>query len=359
MVVHKQKVLIITASIIAVLIALIIFSKPGQTSLKVIVLLSALNTSTSELKNPPNIKQATVYYQDGDKQTEAEIFRKGNKNQGAIIISGGVGLRDYNWALINGFAANLANLGITVMIPKPEMVKNDIVTEDGIKSYVNAYKYLENQNKIDKSKIGFFGFCAGGSFVLLAAADPEIHSRVSVVSAFSPYNDLIDYYSQTFSREAITQEGERPWEPAPETVGALTTNFNYRLTQSAKQKDPKSQNVNSLLAVISQKSSARQTKDTLLNSLPENFIEDAKQLSPSTKAANIKAKVYIIHDYNDTFTPREESQRLATEIGPNAKLVMNKIFDHTTLQKNITPIRWLTGGSKVIIFFYKTLYRLT
>lgn len=357
--VHKQKVLIITASIIAVLIALIIFSKPGKTSLKVIVLLSALNPTTSELKQPSNIKPTTIYYQDGDKQTEAEIFKKSNKSQGAVIISGGVALTDYNWALINAFAANLANLGITVMIPKPQMVKDDIVTEDGIKSYVNAFKYLEGQNKIDKSKIGFFGFCAGGSFVLLAAEDSEINSRVSVVSAFSPYNNLMDYYSQAFSHEAITQTGERPWEPAPETVSALTTNFNYRLAQSTKQNNPKTQNLNSLLTAINQKGSVHKTKDTLLSSLPESFIEDVKQLSPSTKAANIKAKVYIIHDYNDTFTPREESLRLATEIGPNAKLVMPKIFDHTILQKNITPIMWLTEGSKVIIFFYQTLYNLT
>lgn len=353
------KGLVITVFVFAA--ALIIFlatSKPAKTAYKVLALLSALNPSTSQLKEPPNLKPAIVYYQDGDKQTEAEIFRKGYQNQGAVIISGGVALTDYNWALINAFAANLANLGITVMIPKPEMATNDIVTKDGIKSYVNAFKYLEGQNKIDKSKIGFFGFCAGGSFVLLASEDPEINNRVSVVSAFSPYNDLIDYYSQAFSHEAITQAGERPWEPAPETVSALTTNFNYRLTQSTKQNNPKTQNVSSLLAAISQKGSAHQTKDTLLGSLPESFIEDARQLSPSTNATNIKAKVYIIHDYNDTFTPREESLRLAAEIGPNAKLVIPTIFDHTILQQNISPIKWLTEGSKIIMFFYQTLYYL-
>lgn len=357
--IHKQKWLVLFGLSVLIIAAVIGSSKPAKTSYKVIAMLAALNPATTELKSPSNIKPATIYYQDGDKGTEAEIFRKGSGKQGAIIMSGGVGLADYNWTLINGFAANLANLGITVMIPKPEMVKDDIVTEDGIKSYVNAYKYLESQNKIDKTKIGFFGFCAGGSFVLLAAEDPEINNRVSVVSAFSPYNDLLDYYSQAFSREAITQTGERPWEPVPETVSALTKNFNYRLAQSLKQNDPKAQNANNLLGTISQKGSAIQTKKTFLETLPESFIADAKLLSPSNKAYNIKSKVYIIHDYNDTFTPREESQRLAAEIGSNANLSMPKIFDHTILQKNITPIKWLTEGSKVVIFFYQTLYNLT
>lgn len=357
--VFAHKGLLVLVFFILIAFVFLSFSKPVKTAYKVIALLSALNPTTTQLKSPPNLKPATIYYQDGDKQTEAEIFRKGNKSQGAVIISGGVGLTDYNWTLINGFAANLANLDITVMIPKPEMVKDDIVTEDGIKSYVNAFKYLESQNKIDKSKIGFFGFCAGGSFVLLAAEDTEINNNVSFVSAFSPYNDLVDYYSQAFSHEAITATGERPWEPVPETVSVLTKNFNYRLAQTPMQNNAGTQNANSLLAAVSQKGSVRQTKEILLKSLPENFLADANLLSPDHAASNLKSKVYIIHDYNDTFTPREESQRLAAEIGPNAKLVMPKIFDHTILQKNITPIMWATEGSKVLIFFYQTLYNLT
>lgn len=356
---YKQKLLTVVAIIIAAFLGFVFFSKPGQTSYKVIALLSALNPTTSQLKSPPNLHPAIIFYQDGEKQTEAEIFRKGDKSQGAVIISGGVGLTDYNWALINGFAANLANLGITVMIPRPESLKNDIVTQDAIKSYVNAFKYLESQNKIDKSKIGFFGFCAGGSFVLLAAEDPEINNNVSIISAFSPYNNLIDYYAQAFSHTAITTTGQRPWVPSAETISALTKNFNYRLTQSSDQNKIGSNNVKTLLQQVSQIGDANRTKEVLLKSLPENFLVDAKLLSPDNTASNLKSRVYIIHDYNDTFTPREESQRLAAKIGPNAKLVMPTIFDHTILQKNITPIMWLTEGSKVLIFFYQTLYFLT
>ncbi len=347
------------AFLLSISIVLLATSKPAKTTYKVITLVSALNPSTSELKKPPNIKPATVYYQDGDKLTEAEIFRQGNDIQGAIIISSGVGITDYNSTLINGFAANLANLGITVMIPKPQMVKDDIVTEEGIKSYVNAFKYLESQAKTDKTKIGFFGFCAGGSFVLLAAENPEIASNVSVVSTFSPYNNLIDYYSQAFSHMAITSTGQRLWEPRGETISALTKNFNYRLENSKAQNKKGPGTAANILQQAAQTKDAKRTKEILLKSLPESFIEDARLLSPDSAASNIKSKVYIIHDYNDTFTPREESQRLVANLGPNAKLVIPKIFDHTILQKNITPIRWLTDGSKVVIFFYQTLYNLT
>lgn len=351
---YKQKLLVVTAAVIVVLLGFVFFSKSGQTSYKVIALLSSLNPTTTQLKSPPNLKPTMILYQDRDKFTQAEIFRKGYKTQGAVIISGGVGLTDYNWALINGFAANLANIGITVMIPKPDMVKDDIVTEDGIKSYVNAYKYLETQDNIDKSKIGFFGFCAGGSFVLLAAEDPEINSRVSVVSAFSPYNNLIDYYAEAFSREAITSSGSRPWKPAKETVSALTENFNYRLQNSQR-----TENIQGILQVNNRQGGVTKTKEIILKSLPGSFLEEARLLSPDKAATNIKSDVYIIHDYNDTFTPREESQRLAAEIGPNANLLMPTIFDHTILQKNISPVRWITEGLKVITVFYKIIYKLS
>ncbi len=340
--------------LVVILVSFIAFTRPGKTLYKVFRLATALNPSETTFTKPSKIKYAQISYPDDGKFTQALIFRKGAQKQSAVIISAGVGLTNYNTSLINSFASSLADLGITVMIPQTQSMQDNIVTESSIRSYVNAFRYLESQNSIDKNKIGYFGFCAGASFLALAAEDKDIADRISLLALFSPYNDLIDYYAQAFAHQAITVTNSRDWKPHPQTVDLLEKNFTYRANLIPSE----TLNAAQTNQITKQPQNALEKKRQIESVLPQTMLDEAKLLSPNHAAQNIKAKTYIVHDYNDTFTPREESERLKAEI-QNAQLIEPTIFDHTIFRKDISPLTWAIQGSQVLIFFYKILYNVS
>ncbi len=351
----KKELFLIAVGLILITFA---FSKPGRTIYKVIHITARLNPSTSSFSASPDIKSAQIFYDDDGKQTPAVIFRKGTQKQSAVIISAGVGLTDYNYKLIDSFASSLADVGITVMIPQTQSMKDDIVNESSIRSYVNAFRYLENQGSVDKKKIGYFGFCAGASFLALAAEDPDIANRVAFLALFSPYNNFVDYLAQTFSRQALTKDGTRNWQPHPQTVELLQKNLMFRtnlLIAGSPNKAEISQKVND---IFTKQENAASKKSAIENLSSKEMLSEAALLSPDHAAKNIKAKTYIFHDYNDTFTPREESERLKAEI-PGAELIEPTIFDHTIFRKDISRMAWATQGTKVLIYFYKILYHVS
>jgi hypothetical protein len=51
-----------------------------------------------------------------------------------------------------------------------------------------AYDYLLRRADVNPASSGLYGACVGGSFALLAAADPSIRDRVAFVGAFAPYS---------------------------------------------------------------------------------------------------------------------------------------------------------------------------
>lgn len=342
---------------LALILVLLFFnSRAGKSLYKVVKLFSAFDVSTLSLNSPSDVKPVIVSYPDDSTETNAIVFKSKNNKQPIVIISDGVGITPESIKLMNDFAANLSKIGIGVIIPRPKDLDENLVTPKAINSFVNAYLYFEQQPWVEKDKIGFFGFCAGGSFVLLASSDPLINSKVNFSLVFAPYNNMLDYYAQAFSKKAITSYGVRDWQPIVNTTNILVKNLSYRLTSNSYSSEL---NNNRLIEEFLSQDDPYKLINILKEKLPPNIIAEANSLSPNLVADKIESKVYIIHDIADVFTPVEESERLADALGSKAQLYESTIFQHTFLNKNKPITTFVSEMIKLAIIFYKVIYRLS
>lgn len=313
-------------------------------------------------------------YSDGESQTQALFFEAQGKRSGTVIISWGIGASAENIRLIFRIAENFRNSNVNVLFPLPKvLVYEDVVTHEGIRSYVNAFKFLEKSGLVESQKIGFVGFCAGGSFVLMAAQDREIASRVAFVSSLAPYNNMRDFFVETISETAFEDSKKRAWQPHKDTRKLMLKNLLVRMPNGNDREilseiflEARQENPDDLKRLTPQgqyvfeilKNPNFQNVKEKLSGIPGSILKDMDELSPQQIPENQKNHTFIIHDFDDPFTPIEESDRLARKLGPNASFAKTTAFDHTILDKEIAFGKLFEDLSRVLGQYFEIFLKL-
>ncbi len=75
-----------------------------------------------------------------------------------------------------------------------------------------AYRWLIEQPSVDAGRSGLLGTCVGGSFALIAAADPSIRDRVAFVVAWAPYESMRSLARDIASSTSSSDEAPTPWQ---------------------------------------------------------------------------------------------------------------------------------------------------
>lgn len=235
-----------------------------------------------------------------------------------------------------------------------------------------AYDELLRQPSIDASRSGLLGTCVGGSFALMAAAQPLVRDRVSFVGAFAPYASMRSLAVSIASSTRATADGRRPWQvdqltravyvrsmTAPlgadeaerlsdDTAGTRHSVDQHELSVGARLIMP-------LLGMLSPEEAA-----IALEMLPGWMRELLTRLSPLTYLNDIHAPLIMIgHDRDDLVIPVDESRRLASALTGRAGVRYTEfgMFQHTDPTKRKLPLpRLLHEFSKFFRFVYP-LYR--
>ncbi|MDP9341217.1 MAG: hypothetical protein M3Q23_03705 [Actinomycetota bacterium] len=220
---------------------------------------------------------------------------------------------------IERLASAIARTGRVVFVPQLEL-RFRVLSRDDIDRLVRSVLLLERFPFVDGS-VGLVGISDGGSFALIAAADPRIAGSVGFVATFGAYFDL-RHVIQGITTHATTADGRVVrWQPAPQATGILRHQAERFLLPAdrAALEDamagslPPSElsaDARAVYGVLENRDPRRAL--ALIDRLPASILRQIRAFSPSRYVGRIDAPVAVLQSLDDPAVPPSEAALLAS-----------------------------------------------
>ncbi len=309
----------------------------------------------------------SVTYQTGDGEVREELYRPpGRGPYPAVLMCLGVVPFGVDHPQVPRLKAALARFGFVALIHwSPAMRDRRLVPED-VENIAAAYDYLLGRPDVDPARSGLFGTCVGGSFALLAAADPSIRDRVAFVGAFAPYSSMWTFARDIASRTRSNDGSIESWPVDPLTHDVFVRSVTATLDpQEAERLREDSTRAETDLAELSVDGRAvltlltardRDAADAALRRLPQAMRDRLDAMSPVHHVGDVKAALILVgHDRDDLVIPVGESRRLASALSARAGATYTEygMFQHADpTKRKLSPLRLVRELRR----FYLSLY---
>ena len=181
-----------------ILVAAIFFLSPfGRPIYKTFMLVSETAPNfpikpLNLLTKDPRVEQ--IEFKLGNRDVNAALYRPaGEGKHPAIIFTLGILFSRDNPNVVK-FAQALARTGYVVLVPDLPDFLTGFVWTDSIDTLIASVEYLDGQEFVNKDKIGFTGFCVGGSAAIIASENEKIAKKVNFIA-------MVFYYVHEDTKE--------------------------------------------------------------------------------------------------------------------------------------------------------------
>jgi pimeloyl-ACP methyl ester carboxylesterase len=277
-----------------------------------------------------------------------DLYSPGQRAPGIVLVPGAApgGKDDPRVVRV---ATALSRSERVVFVPTLDLFQQRFVDED-IDRIVRSTAALAGLDLV-RGPVNLLGFSYGGSFALIAAADPRLAGRLTQVAVFGAYYDLVGLVQAVTSGVSLVDGQRVPWQGHPLAQAILRT-------QAANLAPPNQRA--KLFEVLEGKESpeslsrgTRAIHDLLVNEDPTRTFDLAARLpkaarnvlarfSPSSVAGRIDVPVVAMHSTDDPAVPYGEALRLAQGI-PGTKVVTVEVFSHVNFSVS-SPGAWLRAA---------------
>lgn len=196
---------------------------------------------------------------------------------------------------VRRLADALARAGRTVFVPELALADREL-TEVDVDRLVAAFRALDAGQGVVA-----VGFSFGGSYSLIAAADPRAGPHVRAVASFGAYAELLGYLSAMRSRLHDA-----------DAVADLADGLGLQGAERDR-----------VIAVLDGRAE--------VDELPDRLKDLAERLSPVSYAGGIDAPVVLLHASGDETVPDHELRVLADAF-PHASVHTVELFTHVDLR---------------------------
>jgi pimeloyl-ACP methyl ester carboxylesterase len=242
-------------------------------------------------------------------------------------------------------ADGIARTGVVAVVAESEALLAGEIRLEEVDNLVALFQHLEQQPRVDPTRIGFAGFCVGAVLELLAAGDERIADRVAYVNAFSVYANGLDVVRAVLARSMPGPGGPVPWEPSPLTREVFTRHV-IALLPSPRDRALVTREVVERTALTSPELQlltplGRQVRelfvsdnpaaiDQAITELPPELTDRLSRISPARAVPRIRATTLLMHDQNDTYLPVSGARDLAATFPPGANVRYSefRLFAH-------------------------------
>ncbi|WP_165874341.1 hypothetical protein [Rubrobacter taiwanensis] len=283
-------------------------------------------------------------------------------------------------------AEGLARAGYVVYAPEPAGLPLGEISAETVEASVDVIRAVANDEDTQGGRVGLAGVSVGASLALVAASEPGLRERVTVVAGVAPYTDIREairigttgtylrdgelvrfeadpYLSLVVARSLFAglppQEGSefvealRPLDqssPDPLAAFRACARAGAGLRELFEALPPETGGPLSLLRACSSEDlspAARQVVRILGNTDPRRFDElyaglpqetraRIEELSPITRAERIEAPVRLASPPRDKYFPVAESRALAAR-APDAEVLVTAALAHADPEPGDVP----------------------
>jgi hypothetical protein len=217
----------------------------------------------------------------------------------------------------------LARSGFAALLYWSAAMRDFRLDPDDIQSIAMAYRWLVEQPYVDEERSGLLGTCVGGSFALMAAANPLIRDCVAFVTAYAPYSSISTFVQDIASATKLAGKERSPWRVDPLTRKVYVHSMTAGLA-SGEAELLRSMLLDSNRHIASgELSESGRAVYPLLTALAPDEVEPALQHLPSSMQELLAAispvnylhdihtpLIVLFHDRDDVVIPVSESRQL-------------------------------------------------
>jgi dienelactone hydrolase len=293
-----------------------------------------------------------VRYPTRSGQAEGELYRPstGGPHPGILVCLGVVPFGvDHPQVPVLGKA--LARAGFAALLYWSPAMRDFRLDPEDIENISLAYHWLIDQPYVDPARSGLLGTCVGGSFALMAAANPLIRENIAFLSAYAPFSSMMTFARDIASATRSCGDERELWQVDPLTrkvfvhsVTALLEPGEAEHLRSAfankggqfdgRDLTMEGQAVYSLLTARDEDDAKR-----ALHCLPLVMQERLEAISPMNYLKDIHAPLIILlHDRGDQVIPVGESRRLRSALAEHPGVQYTEMqFQHLDPVKGKLP----------------------
>ncbi len=261
----------------------------------------------------------------------------------AIVLIPGAAPQGKDDPRVRRVARSIARAERVVFVPQLELSNRRFTYEDIDRIVRSVGAVAEHPRAIHSVQL--LGFSYGGSFALIAAADPRIAETLDQVAVFGAYFDLTGVVQAVTTGVSLVDGRRIEWKPHPQASRLL---MEYAVELAPE--DARSRLRAALEGRVGRDAlpaPARSIYDFLQNTdpsrtyplarrLPQHAERLLRRFSPSSVAQRLRAPVIAMHSTDDPAVPYGEAVRLRSEVA-GAKLFTVTLFRHVDF--NATSLR--------------------
>ena len=363
----------ILLSLALILGATVAFTQPGRITAKALMILPEVFPAAPVrpllwFSSPPAREEYSYTSQTGQVECDLYLPAGAGKHGSVILYTGAFGLRREPGFV--QFAEALARTGAVVLVPESSALRAGDVLPQEVDSLLQSVAYLRDRPEVDPSRIGIFGFSAGGSLVLLAAETDVGRDQIAFLNIFGSYYDAHELLRDV-ATHSIEADGQViAWEPDEVTRYAVTKQVVMSMADpmdreilgrvlldnepSALTQPDRLSSEGKLVLELFRSPSADRV-DAILSALPPSTCERLTAISPSTRIDRLKANIYVMHDRADSFIPFIQSRELVAAAPPGTVrgFAEFELFGHVMPNRQVDPATFVVELGKLFVLAAK------
>jgi dienelactone hydrolase len=268
----------------------------------------------------------------------------------AVVFVNGVTRRGRHHPDVRRFARALARDGYVVLVPDLPGLARGEITRRTLARLIAVARAAAARPDALGGRVGFIGVSVGATLALLAAADPGLARRTTVVAGVAPYADLatvvrlattgrhrtrgrlVRFRPKPFLALVVARSLAAALPPGRDRTALraalLAVDDGARDPLAGLRRWPRARlgpRPRALVALLANRDPAR--FDRLYARLAPALRAGIARLSPIRVAARVRARVELATAPKDKYFPRAQSQALVARI-PNARLTVTSTLQH-------------------------------